>query len=119
MLIFQILFPLRHFMYDSELFWAEQGYRFSWRVMLIEKTGQTIFTVTDRNSDKRIVVDNKSFLTSFQESKMSFQPDMILEYAHFLGNYYQKMGFIDPQVNADSFVSLNGRLSSRFVKKKY
>jgi hypothetical protein len=29
------------------------------------------------------------------------------------------MGFIDPQVNADSFVSLNGRLSSRFVKKKY
>ena len=24
-------------MYSGELFWNEEGYRFSWRVMLIEK----------------------------------------------------------------------------------
>ena len=116
-LIIQILFPLRHFLYDSELFWSEEGYRFSWRVMLIEKTGQTTFTITDSDSDKRIVVDNSNFLTAFQESKMSFQPDMILEYAHFLGDYYRNLGFITPRVTADSFVTLNGRLSTRFVKK--
>ena len=48
---------------------------------------------------------------------MSFQPDMILEYAHFLGDYYKNTGFIEPKVTAESFVSLNGRLSRRFIKK--
>ena len=116
-LIIQIVFPLRHLLYDNHLFWSEEGYRFSWRVMLIEKTGHTTFTVTDIDSDRRVVVDNKLFLTSFQESKMSFQPDMILEYAHFLGNHYKNIGFINPKVTADSFVTLNGRLNTRFVKK--
>ena len=116
-LIIQILFPLRHLLYDNHLFWSEEGYRFSWRVMLIEKTGLTTFTITDMDSDRRVVVDNKIFLTSFQESKMSFQPDMILEYAHFLGNHYKNIGFINPKVTADSFVTLNGRLNTRFVKQ--
>tara|TARA_B110000003_G_C16631592_1_gene526869 strand:+ start:733 stop:2082 length:1350 start_codon:yes stop_codon:yes gene_type:complete len=116
-MIIQLLFPLRHFLYDSKIFWSEEGYRFSWRVMLIEKTGQSSFIINDMKSEKRIVVDNTLFLTSFQESKMSFQPDMILEYAHFLGDHYKELGFINPKVTANIFVTLNGRLSSRFVKK--
>jgi hypothetical protein len=39
----QLLFPFRYFLYPGELFWNEQGYRFSWRVMLIEKKGFTEF----------------------------------------------------------------------------
>tara|TARA_B000000475_G_C15764072_1_gene352404 strand:- start:178 stop:507 length:330 start_codon:yes stop_codon:yes gene_type:complete len=85
--------------------------------MLIEKTGSTIFTVIDKNSNKRIVVNNEIFLTPFQESKMSFQPDMILEYAHFLGEHYKALGFINPKITVDSFVTLNGRLNTRFVKQ--
>ena len=116
-LVIQILLPLRHLLYDSKLFWSEEGYRFSWRVMLVEKTGQTVFTVEDLKSYKRIVVDNQNFLTPFQEKKMSHTPDMILEYAHFLGDYYKNLGFIQPKVTADSFSTLNGRVSKRFVKK--
>ena len=116
-LCIQLLLPLRHLFYNSNLFWSEEGYRFSWRVMLIEKTGSSIFTVTDKNSNKRIVVNNELFLTPFQESKMSFQPDMILEYAHFLGEHYKDLGFINPKITVDSFVTLNGRLSTRFVKQ--
>ena len=33
----QVIFPLRYIFYPGELFWHEQGYRFSWRVMLMEK----------------------------------------------------------------------------------
>ena len=116
-LCIQLLLPLRHLFYNSNLFWSEEGYRFSWRVMLIEKTGSTIFTVIDKNSNKRIVVNNELFLTPFQESKMSFQPDMILEYAHFLGEHYKALGFINPKITVDSFVTLNGRLNTRFVKQ--
>ena len=38
-LIVQLLFPFRYFLYPGELFWHEQGYRFSWRVMLMDKVG--------------------------------------------------------------------------------
>ena len=37
----QILLPFRFMLYPGNLFWTEQGYRFSWRVMLMEKVGYT------------------------------------------------------------------------------
>ena len=115
-MIIQILLPFRYLLYDSELFWSEEGYRFSWRVMLIEKAGHSTFTIVDNKSKKRIVVENSDFLTSFQEKQMSFQPDMILEYAHIISEYYKKIGFTDPSVYVDSYVTLNGRLSKQFIK---
>tara|TARA_B100001778_G_scaffold327986_1_gene326859 strand:- start:32 stop:1381 length:1350 start_codon:yes stop_codon:yes gene_type:complete len=119
LLLIQILFPLRCLLYSGELFWNEEGYRFSWRVMLMEKAGHTTFTVIDKNSDKRIMVQNDKFLTTFQEKQMSFQPDMILEYAHFLGDFYKKKGFAKPSVFADSYVTLNKRISTRFIEKDF
>ena len=53
LLILQLLIPLRHNLYEGELFWTEQGYKFSWRVMLVEKKGNISFTVVDEKSDKR------------------------------------------------------------------
>ena len=118
-LIIQIIFPFRFVLYPGNLFWNEEGYRFSWRVMLMEKAGHTTFTVIDKNSDKRIMVQNDKFLTTFQEKQMSFQPDMILEYAHFLGDFYKKKGFAKPSVFADSYVTLNKRISTRFIEKDF
>ena len=46
---------------------------------------------------------------------MSFQPDFILEYAHYLGSYYKKNGMKNIEVYAESFVSLNGRKSQRYI----
>ena len=47
---------------------------------------------------------------------MSFQPDMILEYAHYLGDQYLWFGGNgEIQVFVDSFVALNGRKSQRFI----
>ena len=116
--IIQIIFPLRSTLYPGELFWTEQGYRFSWRVMLIEKAGYTTFKVVDNSSNKFQVIDNMEFLTPFQEKQMSFQPDMILEYAHYLGDTFKKRGFNDVSVYADSYVTLNGRPSKRFIDPK-
>ena len=116
--ILQIILPVRSIFYPGELLWTEQGYRFSWRVMLIEKTGYTTFKVVDNSSNKFQLVDNMEFLTPFQEKQMSFQPDMILEYAHYLGATFEKRGFKDVSVYADSYVTLNGRPSKRFIDPK-
>ena len=110
----QLALPFRHCLYQGELFWTEQGYRFSWRVMLMEKAGYAQFTV--RSADgKHIQVDNRQFLTPLQEKMMSTQPDMIVQYAHILKDYYAKEGFQSPQVYVDSYVALNGRLGMPLI----
>lgn len=114
-LIVQLAFPFRYFLYSNELFWTEEGYRFSWRVMLMEKAGYTEFKVTDSISKKTIYVDNSLFLTRFQEKQMSFQPDFIVQYANYLYDFYKKQGINNPIVTAESYVALNGRLSQRYI----
>ena len=114
-LIIQIIFPFRFVLYPGNLFWNEEGYRFSWRVMLMEKMGYTTFKIVDGVSNKYFYVDNKDFLTPFQEKQMSFQPDFIIEYAHFLGHHFTLQGHRNIEVYADSFVALNGRRSKRFI----
>lgn len=113
--VIQLLFPFRYLCYPGELFWTEEGFRFSWRVMLMEKAGYAEFTVNDPKTGKFVVVDNTKFLTRFQEKQMSFQPDFILEYAHFLHDHYKKEGMTDPEVRVSSFVGLNGRLSRPYI----
>jgi hypothetical protein len=111
---FQITFPFRYLLYPNELFWTEEGYRFSWRVMLMEKAGYTQFTVTDATGKKQIV-NNNDFLTRLQEKMMSTQPDMILQYAHILRDHYAMHGFTDPQVYVDSYAALNGRTGKPLI----
>lgn len=112
--VFQITFPFRYLLYSDELFWTEQGYRFSWRVMLMEKAGYTQFTVTDATG-RRQVVNNNDFLTHLQEKMMSTQPDMILQYAHMLRDHYAARGFTRPHVYVDSYVALNGRTGKPLI----
>jgi len=114
----QVLFPFRYFLYPGELFWNEQGYRFSWRVMLIEKKGYTNFKVVDKNNNTSFYVKNEDFLTEFQIRQMSFQPDFILEFAHHIGDFYKEKGIEKIEVYADSYVTLNGRMSKRFINPK-
>ena len=114
-ILIQLAFPFRYLLYPDELFWTEEGFRFSWRVMLMEKAGYAQFTVTDVKNNQTIVVDNADFLTSFQEKQMSFQPDFILEYAHFLHDYFQNKGLHNPEVKVACYVALNGRLSKKYI----
>ncbi|MDW8297127.1 MAG: HTTM domain-containing protein [Raineya sp.] len=109
--IFQILFPWRYLLYEGNLFWTEEGYRFSWRVMLMEKAGTATFYVKDSCTGREGIVNNREFLNDHQEKQMAMQPDMILQFAHFLGKYYEKQGVCKPQVRAEVYVTLNGRPS--------
>lgn len=112
---FQILFPFRYLCYPEKLFWTEQGYRFSWRVMLIEKAGSATFFVTDSSTGKRGEVDNSQFLTPTQEKMMATQPDLILQYAHILKQEVESRGLINPIINAEVYVTLNGSKSKLFI----
>ena len=112
--LIQLILPFRYNLYPGELFWHEQGYRFSWRVMLIEKIGYTNFKIKDPKNGTSFIVDSSKHLTSFQLKQMSFQPDFILEFAHYLGDIYST-DETKVEVYAESYVALNGRASRRFI----
>ncbi|KOY85891.1 hypothetical protein AD998_06815 [bacterium 336/3] len=116
--LFQILFPWRFLLYDEKLFWTEQGYRFGWRVMLMEKAGTATFYVKNIQTGKETMVDNREFLNAHQEKQMAMQPDMILQFAHFLGKYYEKQGLGTPQVRVEAYVTLNARPSALLIDPK-
>ena len=112
---FQLAIPFRYLFYPTGLFWHEEGYRLSWRVMLMEKSGASFFKIKDPKTQTTIDVNNAAFLTQVQEKMMSTQPDLILQYAHHLAEYYHAKGIANPIVTAEIYVSLNGNRSQLFV----
>jgi Vitamin K-dependent gamma-carboxylase len=116
-LVIQCLLPLRYLLYPGNLFYHEQGYRFSWRVMLMEKAGTVFFTLRDKASGRVYQVRNSDHLQPWQEKQMSTQPDLILQFAHHLRDHHAQ-GMRSPQVFAEAYVSVNGRGSRPFVDPK-
>lgn len=112
--VLQLVIPFRYLAYPGELFWTEEGFRFSWRVMLMEKAGYSNFKIVDA-AGNQFYVDNGDFLTTFQEKQMAFQPDFILEYANILATHFESQGHGQVQVYVESFVALNGRGSRPYI----
>ena len=97
------------------LSWTEQGFRFAWHVMLIEKTGQVDFRVVDNDDGSNWVVYPREHLSALQHRMMSTQPDMILSFAHHLEDEWNAKGHLDVSVYADAWASLNGRRRQRLI----
>ena len=114
-LCIQLLFPLRFLLFPGHLFWTEQGYRFSWRVMLIEKAGYVTFLVKEAGGSDSMEVHPSEYLTPVQEKMMSTQPDMILQFAHYLADQLKNQGIINPEIYVQSYVAINGRSSRKFI----
>lgn len=115
-ILLQLALPLRHWLYPGNVLWTEEGYRFSWRVMVVEKIGQAVFHIEDSGSDRVQEIVNGSHLTQFQEKQMCIQPDFILQFANFLKKEYsEKHGFVNPRITVDAHVALNGRISQTLI----
>lgn len=124
----QICIPLRHVLYSGRLFWNEEGYRFSWRVMLMEKKGSATFYIEDPTTRNTIEINNLDYLTKNQEDQMATQPDMILQFAHHLGTVFndtvlvygnQHVHLQHPKVHAEVWATLNGKPHQLLVDKKH
>lgn len=122
----QVLVPLRFALYPGKANWTEQGFRFSWRVMLIEKSGKVEYDVVGKAPHdlarreglpkaQSVRVFPREELTPLQLRQMATQPDMIADYARHVREHFEKQGFSDVRVYADAWVSFNGRRSQRLV----
>ena len=110
----QIGLPLRSALYPGNTLWTEEGFRFAWRVMLIEKSGSLEFKVVD-DRGRRFDAEPREYLTPFQARMASTQPDMILALAQAIAEDFRRRGHTGVRVYADSEVSFNGRLRRRLI----
>ncbi len=110
----QFFLPFRFLLYTGNMLWTEEGFRFAWHIMLIEKAAHLEYIIKEPQTKKQWIERPENYLTKNQVKQLSTQPDMILEFAHFLKDKYQKEGK-KVEVYADSYCSLNGRPSQVYV----
>lgn len=111
----QVLLPFRHLLYPNDVTWSEEAFRFSWNIMLIEKTGHVEFVVKNVATGATWREYPSEHLTRLQEKMMSTQPDMIVEFAQHLKEKFAQQGIKQVAIYADAHVALNGRPSRRFI----
>lgn len=113
--VVQLLMPLRHWLYPGDVYWTEQGFRFSWNVMLMEKNGSTDFHVVEPTTGKQWDVSATQYLTRYQAKMMASQPDMIVDFSQLVARDFSERGVLNPQITVDAFASLNGRPMARLI----
>ena len=111
----QVAVPLRHLAYAGDVRWTEEGYYGSFRVMLTEKAGLLRFTVTDPATAQTWTVDPATVLTDWQARQAAIRPELAVAAAHLVADDFAGRGHDDVIVQADSWVSFNGRQRQRMI----
>ena len=94
--------------------------------MLIEKAGYAQFFIHEPRMNRKMLIENQNYLTPQQEKMMATQPDMILQFAHFLSSEFkdstinESNGEIiylgeNPKITAKVKVSLFNKGSKDFI----
>ncbi|HRI65521.1 MAG TPA: HTTM domain-containing protein [Polyangium sp.] len=110
----QLALPMRRFLYPGNTAWTEEGFRFAWRVMLVEKLGYVDYRVRDKSTGRTVILNPARYLSPLQVKQMAQSPDMILEFAQYIAAEERKNGR-EVEVRADAYVTLNGRPSKRII----
>lgn len=113
--LLQLYLPLRHHLYEGDVFYTEEGHRLSWRMMLRYKSGRTTYEIKDLKSDSTWTVKPNQYLTPKQTAALAGHPDMIWQFAQFLEEQYLAMGIVDVEIKAESFVRLNSGPLNRLI----
>jgi vitamin K-dependent gamma-carboxylase len=105
----QILLPLRHWLYPGDVAWTDEGHRFSWRMKLRDKQGAAAFQITDPETGQSWTANLGRYLPRWQYNEMVERPDMLQQFAQYLGDQETQPGHARVQVRVDAEISLNGR----------
>jgi hypothetical protein len=113
--LFQCLMPFRYLLYPGNLLWTEQGFRYGWNIMLMEKSAHLELYVRNPANGQETVVQPSDYLTRQQQRMVATQPDMILQYAHFVAKICREKGVANPEVRAECYASVNGQASRLLI----
>ncbi len=103
----QIILPIRPLFFPGNVFWTEEGYRMSWKMMLRSKNGKIYFKVIDPVSGKKWNIDPLKTFKPPHVMWLAISPDITWQYAQHIKNDFAKKGVNHVEVYAIDSVSLN------------
>ncbi|GAA4800979.1 HTTM domain-containing protein [Litoribaculum gwangyangense] len=106
--LLQIGFPLRHYFFEDDVLWTEEGHRLSWRMMLRAKSGYAIYKVENKETGKIHNINLDNYLTKKQQRSATTKPDIIWQFAQRLKKQFKQDGQ-DVSVYVNCKVSINGK----------
>lgn len=106
-IIIQLVLPLRHLLYPGNVFWTEEGYRMSWKMMLRTKSGTVYFMVKDPQSGQLWKVEPAKHFKPLHMMWLSGSPDIIWQYAQRIKKDFTRKGFPSVEIYAIGQVSMN------------
>jgi hypothetical protein len=106
---FQVLIPLRHFLYPGNVSWTEEGHLFAWHMKLRGKEAQCGFFLHDPDTGASWEIEPLQYLEDRQYQKMCSRPLLIQQFAKHVAELGRQNGHPRVQVRSLAVVSLNGR----------
>jgi vitamin K-dependent gamma-carboxylase len=107
--LFHMIWPLRHMLHSGDASWHDQGHLFSWRMMLRVKEVGIGYALVDPKTELMANVNHKQFMVIEQSDKFARDPRLIVQFAKFLAQHFEKELGRRPEVHAVALASLNGR----------
>src|SRR5690606_19050365 len=95
--------------YPGDVAWTEEGHKFAWRMKLRDKSGAVAFFANDPATGESWKLEIRRYIKKWQYSEMVGRPEMILQFAHHLGEQLREEGIPDVEIRAVASVALNGR----------
>lgn len=105
----QLLVPWRHLLYEGNVDWTEEGTRFAWRMMLHDKWSALQITLVDPRTKQTRPFDPRAFLSQRQIDKMSYEPELLRQFAQHVASLAAESELGRQEVHAFVLTSLNGR----------
>ena len=115
--VIQISLPLRHWFFQDDVLWTEEGHRLSWRMMLRGKSGRITFKVVEKGTSDTIFIDKNDYLSKKQLRAIATKPDMIWQFAQRIEEEYAEKGK-EIEVYAEGKISVNGGPYKQLIDPK-
>ncbi|TXT34183.1 MAG: vitamin K-dependent gamma-carboxylase [Planctomycetota bacterium] len=107
--LIQFTVPFRHLLYPGNVDWTEEGQRFSWRMMLCDKTPAMRLFAIDKPTRQVTPIDPRPFLNEWQLNYMGYDPDLLVQFSQYFAAELRQTKGLDVEIHAQLFCSLNGR----------
>lgn len=112
----QVLLPLRHWCYPGNVLWTDEGFRYSWMMMLRGKATRLTIFIEDNQTGEQWQMKPEAFLPNVIAHYMFHFSDLVLQFAHQIGErWQQRQGHDDISVYFDMQVSMNNREFAPYV----
>jgi hypothetical protein len=116
-IVFQLIFPLRHWLYPGDVRWTYEGARFSWHLKVNAKDVRLKIYAIDPFTDQKININHLLYLTINQQWLDNI-PDMLYQFTQFMKQELINSGIKNPQIFIECSASLNRRPFQLYLDPK-